>query len=48
MADEHARDVSDPARPVETGSVRIGGIAGRKAHPARPGQSLASDSYCYS
>ena len=34
-------DVSDPFRPQETGSVRIGGIAGRNAHPARPGQPLA-------
>jgi selenium-binding protein 1 len=27
-------DVTDPAHPVETGSVRIGGIAGRSPHPA--------------
>jgi selenium-binding protein 1 len=26
-------DVSDPFKPVETGSVRIGGIVGRSAHP---------------
>src|SRR5437899_4069728 len=34
-------DVSDPFHPVETGSVRIGGIVGRKPHPARPDQPLA-------
>jgi methanethiol oxidase len=34
-------DVSDPFHPVETGSVRIGGITGRAAHPARPGQPLS-------
>jgi selenium-binding protein 1 len=34
-------DVSDPFRPRETGSVRIGGIVGRAAHPARPDQPLA-------
>ena len=34
-------DVSDPFHPQETGSVRIGGIVGRKAHPARPGQPLS-------
>jgi selenium-binding protein 1 len=34
-------DVSDPFRPRETGSVRIGGIVGRAAHPARPGQRLS-------
>jgi selenium-binding protein 1 len=33
-------DVSDPHHPVQTGSVRLGGITGRRAHPARPGQSL--------
>jgi len=33
-------DVSDPFNPVETGSVRIGGIVRREAHPTRPGQSL--------
>jgi selenium-binding protein 1 len=27
-------DVSDPANPVEAGSVRIGGIVGREPHPA--------------
>jgi selenium-binding protein 1 len=27
-------DVSDPGNPVEAGSVRIGGIVGRSAHPA--------------
>jgi methanethiol oxidase len=27
-------DVSDPANPRETGSVRLGGIVGRAAHPA--------------
>jgi methanethiol oxidase len=35
-----AYDVSDPFHPRETGSVRIGGIVGRAAHPARPGQPL--------
>jgi methanethiol oxidase len=34
-------DVSDPAHPRETGSVRIGGITGRVAHPAAPDQPLA-------
>ena len=34
-------DVSDPAAPRETGSVRLGGITGRVAHPAAPGQPLA-------
>jgi selenium-binding protein 1 len=34
-------DVSDPASPRETGSVRLGGIVGRQAHPAAPDQPLA-------
>jgi selenium-binding protein 1 len=34
-------DVSDPFHPVETGSVRLGGIVGRVAHPARPDEQLA-------
>ena len=34
-------DVSDPFHPVETGSVRLGGIAGRVSHPAAPDQRLA-------
>jgi methanethiol oxidase len=34
-------DVSDPFHPVETGSVRLGGIVGRVAHPARPEERLA-------
>ena len=34
-------DVSDPLHPVETGSVRIGGIVGRVAHPSRPDQPLS-------
>ena len=34
-------DVCDPLHPVETGSVRIGGIVGRAAHPARPDQPLS-------
>ncbi|MFG2000017.1 selenium-binding protein SBP56-related protein [Spirillospora sp. NPDC048911] len=34
-------DVSDPFNPVEAGSVRIGGIAGRTPHPAAPDQPLA-------
>jgi selenium-binding protein 1 len=33
-------DVSDPFNPVETGSVRLGGIVRRAAHPAHPGQPL--------
>ena len=33
-------DVSDPFHPVQTGSVRIGGITGRVPHPARPDQPL--------
>ena len=33
-------DVRDPFHPVQTGSVRIGGIVGRVAHPAQPGQPL--------
>jgi methanethiol oxidase len=33
-------DVTDPFHPRETGSVRIGGIAGRVAHPSRPDQPL--------
>ena len=33
-------DVSDPFCPKLTGSVRIGGITGRTAHPANPGQPL--------
>jgi methanethiol oxidase len=34
-------DVTDPFHPVETGSVRIGGIVGRAAHPAEPSLPLA-------
>lgn len=33
-------DVSDPYRPVELGSVRVGGIARRSPHPAEPGLAL--------
>lgn len=33
-------DVSDPFKPVQTGSVRIGGIARKQAHPGRPGTAL--------
>jgi methanethiol oxidase len=33
-------DVSDPFHPRETGSVRLGGIVGRKGHPSRPGRAL--------
>jgi selenium-binding protein 1 len=33
-------DVSDPFTPRETGSVRLGGIVARQAHPAAPGQPL--------
>jgi selenium-binding protein 1 len=34
-------DVGDPHHPVETGSVRLGGIAGREPHPAAPDTPLA-------
>jgi selenium-binding protein 1 len=34
-------DVSDPFHPREVSSVRLGGIVGRAAHPARPDQPLA-------
>jgi selenium-binding protein 1 len=33
-------DVSDPFSPVFTGSVRIGGITGRAAHPGQPDRPL--------
>ena len=33
-------DVSDPFNPVETGSVKLGGIVRRAPHPARPGRPL--------
>ena len=33
-------DVSDPFNPVFTGSVKIGGIVRRNAHPSAPGKSL--------
>jgi methanethiol oxidase len=33
-------DVSDPFNPVETGSVKLGGIVRRHEHPAAPGKSL--------
>jgi selenium-binding protein 1 len=33
-------DVSDILNPVETGSVRLGGIVGRQPHPAAPDQPL--------
>jgi methanethiol oxidase len=33
-------DVSDPFNPVLAGTVRIGGIVGRKSHPSRPEQAL--------
>ena len=33
-------DVSDPFNPVETGSVKIGGIVRRQPHPANPGRRL--------
>ncbi len=33
-------DVSDPFNPRQTGSVRLGGIARRTAHPSRPGTAL--------
>ncbi|MFI5491648.1 selenium-binding family protein [Actinoplanes sp. NPDC051859] len=34
-------DVSDPFHPVETGSIRLGGIVGRVPHPASPTERLA-------
>ena len=34
-------DVSDPFHPVETGSIRLGGIVGRAAHPSFPDEPLA-------
>ncbi|NMH97899.1 selenium-binding protein SBP56-related protein [Pseudonocardia acidicola] len=34
-------DVSDPRTPREVGSLRLGGIVGRAAHPAAPGLPLA-------
>ncbi|GLY69620.1 selenium-binding protein SBP56-related protein [Amycolatopsis taiwanensis] len=34
-------DVSDPAHPRETGSVRLGGITGRIPHPALPNEPLS-------
>jgi methanethiol oxidase len=34
-------DVSDPASPREVGSVRLGGIVGRRPHPAKPDLPLA-------
>ena len=33
-------DVSDPAAPKQVGSVRLGGIVGRVAHPAAPEEPL--------
>jgi selenium-binding protein 1 len=33
-------DVSDPFNPKKTGSIRLGGIAGRRAHPAQAGRPL--------
>lgn len=33
-------DVSDPFKPVQTGSVKLGGIVRRQAHPSRPGVAL--------
>jgi selenium-binding protein 1 len=34
-------DVSDPEHPIQTGSVRLGGVTGQVAHPAQPSQPLA-------
>ncbi|PRY27684.1 selenium-binding protein SBP56-related protein [Pseudosporangium ferrugineum] len=34
-------DVSDPFHPRETGSIRLGGVTGRVAHPASPTERLA-------
>ena len=33
-------DVSDPCKPVQTGSVKLGGIARRQSHPNRPDKLL--------
>jgi selenium-binding protein 1 len=33
-------DVSDPYKPVQTGSVKLGGITRRQAHPIRPNVPL--------
>jgi hypothetical protein len=33
-------DVSDPAHPKKTGSIHLGGIVRRSAHPKKPGQPL--------
>ncbi len=33
-------DVSDPFNPVKTGSLKIGGIVARSAHPSAPSQAL--------
>jgi selenium-binding protein 1 len=33
-------DVSDPFNPIETGTVKLGGIVRRQPHPARPGRPL--------
>ena len=33
-------DVTDPFRPKKVGSIRLGGIAGRVAHPSQPGKAL--------
>ena len=33
--------MTDPFHPEEAGSVRIGGIVGKAAHPADPGTPLA-------
>lgn len=34
-------DVTDPAHPVQTGSIRLGGIVRRTPHPARPDLPIA-------
>ncbi|GAB1693183.1 selenium-binding protein SBP56-related protein [Krasilnikovia sp. M28-CT-15] len=34
-------DVRDPFHPVETGSLRLGGVVGRVAHPSFPDEPLA-------
>ncbi|RZU49103.1 selenium-binding protein 1 [Krasilnikovia cinnamomea] len=34
-------DVRDPFHPVETGSIRLGGVVGRVAHPSFPDEPLA-------
>ena len=41
IGDMKQYDVSDPAHPVQVGSVRLGGIVDRKSHPAKPDMPLS-------